>query len=85
MPAPEFRVGQAQTINESHTQQRVGGRTSKIWIFPRILFDKDIKGKWRFSDQCVLMLYNFHLIVFLKRSKVQYCPERENDSNFNRT
>lgn len=50
MPAPEFRVGQTQTINESHIQQRVGGRTSKIWTFPGILFDKDIKGKWRFSD-----------------------------------
>lgn len=40
MPALGFRVGQTQTTEESHIQQRVRGRIGKIWVLPGTLLDK---------------------------------------------
>lgn len=34
--APGLRLGETQTVNESHTWQRAGGRSGKIWESPGI-------------------------------------------------
>lgn len=42
-PALEMRGDQIQTAEESHVQQRVGGRTGKILALPNILPNKTEK------------------------------------------